>query len=616
MPQVPMVDPKTGFPTIPWYQYFVSPLIADINLSGATTDDLAQGETNLYFSNALSFAALKDQLQQGQNISLQVNEQAQTITISATGQAFVADNTAQIGLTRVEGVSPFGMRADAAPPLNQAISPTWTGNHTFSNIVTASVTGNAATATALQTARTISGVSFNGTANIVIPFSGISSTPTTLAGYGITNGVTNTTQVIAGTGLGGGGALSANVTLSLASQAASTLLGVSSTGAGIPTAITLGTNLSMSAGGVLSASGGGGSGTVTSVALTAPGIFAVGGSPVTTSGTLAITLSNQNANLVWAGPATGSAAAPTFRSLVAADIPSLAYVTSVGLSLPSIFTVSGSPVTSTGTLTATLATQTANTFWMGPSSGAAASPTFRAPVLSDIGVALPNGYIDGLVLSWNSATSISVSSGNAFIPNGTFINVSSTLTISGLSLSASTFYHVYLFNNSGTPAIECVTTAPAASYSGVSRAKTGDTSRRYLGSVVTDGSSNILKFQHDSEHGLILYISAVTNNLVVTGNATTPTTVSCSSYVPVTGILVRMFMLNAAAATGTPVLLYANSNLSGALSATNYHGFVYPQTCMMADVSLDSSQAFQYAFSAAPSSGNFFGRVAGYIFGR
>jgi hypothetical protein len=140
MPQVPMVDPKTGFPTIPWYQYFVSPLIADINLSGATTDDLDQGHANLYFSNALSFAALKNQLQQGQNISLQVNEQAQTITISSAIETFVADNTAQIGLARIEGVSPFGMRSDAAPPLNQSISPTWTGNHTFNNLVKGTIT--------------------------------------------------------------------------------------------------------------------------------------------------------------------------------------------------------------------------------------------------------------------------------------------------------------------------------------------------------------------------------------------------------------------------------------------------------------------------------------------
>jgi len=67
-----------------------------------------------------------------------------------------------------------------------------------------------------------------------------------------------------------------------------------------------------------------GSGSVTSVGLSMPGIFGVSGSPVTTSGTLTASLNTQTANQVFAGPATGAAAAPTFRSLVAADIPSLA----------------------------------------------------------------------------------------------------------------------------------------------------------------------------------------------------------------------------------------------------------------------------------------------------
>lgn len=69
-----------------------------------------------------------------------------------------------------------------------------------------------------------------------------------------------------------------------------------------------------------------GAGTVTSVGMTVPGILSVSGSPVTSSGTLALSLATQTANLVWAGPTTGSAATPTFRALVAADIPSLSSV--------------------------------------------------------------------------------------------------------------------------------------------------------------------------------------------------------------------------------------------------------------------------------------------------
>ena len=63
-----------------------------------------------------------------------------------------------------------------------------------------------------------------------------------------------------------------------------------------------------------------GAGTVTSVALTAPGFLSVGGSPITSSGTLALSLAAQAQNTVLAAPSSGSGA-PTFRALVASDIP-------------------------------------------------------------------------------------------------------------------------------------------------------------------------------------------------------------------------------------------------------------------------------------------------------
>ncbi|KVU46546.1 hypothetical protein WK69_13545 [Burkholderia ubonensis] len=66
---------------------------------------------------------------------------------------------------------------------------------------------------------------------------------------------------------------------------------------------------------------GGGTGTVTSVGLSMPTQFSVANSPVTSSGTLAVTWANATANQVLAGPASGAAAAPTIRALVGADIP-------------------------------------------------------------------------------------------------------------------------------------------------------------------------------------------------------------------------------------------------------------------------------------------------------
>ena len=64
-----------------------------------------------------------------------------------------------------------------------------------------------------------------------------------------------------------------------------------------------------------------GTGSVTSVSLSLPNLFAVSGSPVTTSGTLTATLAGQLPNTILAGPSTGGSSTPTFRTIVPADLP-------------------------------------------------------------------------------------------------------------------------------------------------------------------------------------------------------------------------------------------------------------------------------------------------------
>lgn len=173
----------------------------------------------------------------------------------------------------------------------------------------------------------------------------------------------------------------------------------------------------------LSASGGGG-GSVTSVGLSMPGIFAVANSPVTTSGTLAVSLANQTANTIFAGPSTGAAAAPTFRAMVTDDLPN-----------------AGTPVTglfakittdSKGRVTATAAV-----------SG---SDIDAALGYTPYSAANPNGYISVAVTSLTAGAGISLNNStgavtitntitnNNQLTNGSgYITASSTNTLTNKS---------------------------------------------------------------------------------------------------------------------------------------------------------------------------------------
>ena len=181
-------------------------------------------------------------------------------------------------------------------------------------------------------------------------------------------------------------------------------------------------------------------GTVTSVGLSLPNIFSVSGSPVTTSGTLTGSLASQTANRVFAAP-NGSNGTPSFRALVAGDIPDLSssYLPISGGTISSNLTISGN-LTVDGTTT-TVNSTTVSVDDKNIELGSTASPTDAS---ADGGGITLKGTTDhtwnwvNSTDAWTSSEHIDLASGKSFFINGTSVLSGSTLGsgVTGSSLTS------------------------------------------------------------------------------------------------------------------------------------------------------------------------------------
>lgn len=219
-------------------------------------------------------------------------------------------------------------------------------------------------------------------------------------------------------------------------------------------------------------------------------------------------------------------------------------------------------------------------------------------------------YISGLEMQWDSGTGLTVKTGAAYIESvGKVVDVAANITKSGLTLSNSIWYHVYLYLNSGVPDIEIVTDAPAAPYKGMARSKTADSSRRYIGSVKTGASGGIIKFRHLVKTNSIRYYSAYSNQAVLSlGKGTTPTTVNVSPFVPLTSIIAQGFMLNAS----TDQAVYMTNSDVGSDATTAPLAFIQANGVVIGEILLDANQTLIYQYAAAPAGNGFFINVTGY----
>src|ERR1044072_4517006 len=212
--------------------------------------------------------------------------------------------------------------------------------------------------------------------------------------------------------------------------------------------------------------------------------------------------------------------------------------------------------------------------------------------------------ITGLQLEYVNGTSIKVKKGAAYVQSVgansfNLVVVSADITVSSISLGNHAWGHVYLYDNAGTAAVEVVTTAPT-NYFGTAWQKTSVNTRRYLGSVKTDGSGNIYNFIHYPQLGLMRYRADQSTGVFLLfsgGTSATEATVNAGTAATNAGIVPftsRLLLLRAVNSSNQAALFGTSDDsaapLMNALGTGLEKDFHFP---------LDSSQALTYKIAAA-----------------
>lgn len=214
------------------------------------------------------------------------------------------------------------------------------------------------------------------------------------------------------------------------------------------------------------------------------------------------------------------------------------------------------------------------------------------------------GHIAGLQLEWVSTTQVKIKTGSAQIQStGEIVTLSTDSTISP-TLSASAWHYCYLYLSSGTPTVECVTTAPDTPWIGNARSKASATGRRYIGAIRTNGSSQIYEFYHNSITGYYQWGEVTTSSpFRVCGaspacQSTTEAPVSVASVVPATSRLAQLRMINTEAVGGQNSFIRSRTGGPNELQLRVNSDLITP-------IALTSSQGLYYIYSATPTGSTF-----------
>ena len=288
-----------------------------------------------------------------------------------------------------------------------------------------------------------------------------------------------------------------------------------------------------------------GSGTVTSVTGTSPVVSSGGTTPAISLasgyGDTQNPFASKTANYVLAAP-NGVAGAPTFRALVAADIPALSYVSSIGVT---------APITSTGGLTPTIgitqATTSTNGYLSSTDWNTFNNKQAAGTYVTSIAVASSNGFagsssggatptltlstsITGLLKGNGTAISAATagsdySAGTAALATGI---LKSTTTTGALSIAVAADFPTLNQNTTGTASNVTGTVAVANGGTGATTAATALTN---LGAYPASNPNG-----YTSNTGTVTSVggTGTVSGLTLTGTVTTSGSLTLGGTLAVT----------------------------------------------------------------------------------
>ena len=140
------------------------------------------------------------------------------------------------------------------------------------------------------------------------------------------------------------------------------------------------------------------------------------------------------------------------------------------------------------------------------------------------------GYIDGFTLIFNGRKNITVKAGSAYVSGPAKMLTLAADKAMTIVPVQSGFTHFYLFDNNGAADVEVSNVAPTAYYN-TAHQKTGDQSRRYLGSVLASAAGDIWSFRHDIRGSAITYTEGAPtlSPFTLFSGVTAPSPVSAST---------------------------------------------------------------------------------------